>query len=68
MIEIKPLLRNSSVSDEDLIFAVGQSSSSDQQRRMNAVEMEYEADNELNLIPIKQDSTEENKSVEMLDL
>ena len=56
------------MSDEDLIFAVGQSSSSDQQRRMNAVEMEYEADNELNLIPIKQDSTEENKSVEMLDL
>ena len=35
---------------------------------MNAVEMEYEAENELNLIPSKQDSTKENKSVEMLDL
>ena len=79
MTEIKPLLRNSSVSDEDLIFAVGQSSSSDQQRsvklnkskikpRVNTVEMEYEAENELNLIPSKQDSTEENKSVVMLDL
>ena len=32
MAEIKPLLRNPSVSDEDLIFAVGQASSSDQQR------------------------------------
>ena len=32
MTEIKPLLRNPSVSDEDLIFAVGQASSSDQQR------------------------------------
>ena len=79
MTEIKPLLRNSSVSDEDLIFTVGQSSSSDQQRsvklnkskikpRVNTVEMEYEAENELNLIPSKQDSTEENKSVVMLDL
>ena len=35
---------------------------------MNAVETEYEAENELNLIPSKQDSTKENKSVEMLDL
>ena len=79
MTEIKPLLRNSSVSDEDLIFTVGQSSSSDQQRsvklnkskikpRVNTVEMEYEAENELNLIPSKQDSTEDNKSVVMLDL
>ena len=33
--------------------------------RVNAVEMEYEAEN---LIPSKQDSTKENKSVEMLDL
>ena len=32
MADIKPLLRNHSVSDEDLIFAVGQASSSDQQR------------------------------------
>ena len=32
MTEIKPLLRNPSVSDEDLIFAIGQASSSDQQR------------------------------------
>ena len=31
MTEIKPLLRNPSVSDEDLIFAVGQASFSDQQ-------------------------------------
>ena len=30
--------------------------------------MEYEAENELNLIPSKQNSTKENKSVEMLDL
>ena len=30
--------------------------------------MEYEAENELNLIPGKQDATKENKSVEMLDL
>ena len=30
--------------------------------------MEYEAENELNLIPSKQDSTKENKSVEMLNL
>ena len=63
MTEIKPLLRNPSVSDEDLIFAVGQASSSDQQRsvklnkskirsRVNAVETEYEAENELNLIPV----------------
>ena len=36
--------------------------------RINAVEVEYEAENELNLIPSKQDSTKENKSVEMLDL
>ena len=35
---------------------------------MNPVETEYEAENELNLIPRKQDSTKENKSVEMLDL
>ena len=79
MTEIKPLLRNPSVSDEDLIFAVDQASSSDQQRsvklnkikirpRVNAGEIEYEAENELNLIPRKQDSTKENKSVEMLDL
>ena len=79
MTEIKPLLRNPRVSDEDLIFAVCQASFSDQQRsvklnkskirpRENAVEMEYEAENELTLIPRKQDSTKENKSVEMLDL
>ena len=30
--------------------------------------LEYEAENTLNLIPSKQDSTEENNSVEMLDL
>ena len=65
--------------DKDLIFAVGQDSSYDQQRsvklnksktrpRVNAVEIEYEAENELNLIPSKQDSTKENESVEMLDL
>ena len=76
MTEIKPLLRNPSVSDEDLIFPVGQAFSSDQQHsvklnkskirlRVNAVEMEYEAEN---LIPSKQDFTKENKSVEMLDL
>ena len=70
MTEIKPLLRSPSVSDEDLIFAVGQASSSDQQRsvklnkskirsRVNAVEIEYEAENELNLIPSCQDSTKE---------
>ena len=57
----------------NIIFAVGQASSSDQQRsvklnkskirpRVNAVEMEYEAENKLNLIPSKQDSTKENKS------
>ena len=62
MTEIKLLLENPSMSDEDLIFAVGQASSSDQQRsvklnknrirpRVNAVEMECEAENELNLIP-----------------
>ena len=79
MTEIKPLLRNPIVSDEDLIFAVGQASSSDQQRsvklnkskirpRVNAVEMKYEAENELNLIPSNQYSTKENKSMEMLDL
>ena len=62
MTEIKPLIRNPSVSDKDLLFAVSQASSSDQQRsvtlnkskirpRVNAVEMEYEAENELNLIP-----------------
>ena len=62
MTEIKLLLENPSVSDEDLIFAVGQASSSDQQRsvklnknrirpRVNAAEMECEAENELNLIP-----------------
>ena len=78
MKEIRPLLRNPSVSDEDLIFAVGHASSSDQQRsvklnkskirpRVNAVEMEYKAENELNLIPSKQDSNKENKPVEMLD-
>ena len=79
MTEIKPLIRNPSVSDKDLLFAVSQASSSDQQRsvtlnkskirpRVNAVEMEYEAENELNLIPGKQDATKENKFVEMLDL
>ena len=79
MTEIKPLLRNPSVSDEDLIFAVGQASFSDQQHsvklnkskirpRVDGVEMEYEVENELNLIPSKQDSTKENKSMEMLDL
>ena len=58
MKEIRPLLRNPSVLDEDLIFAVGHASSSDQQRsvklnkskirpRVNAVEMEYKAENEL---------------------
>ena len=73
MTEIKPLLRNPSVSDEDLIFAVGQASFSDQQHsvklnkskirpRVDGVEMEYEVENELNLIPSKQDSTKENKS------
>ena len=30
--------------------------------------MEYEAENELNLIPSNQDSTRENKSVKMLEL
>ena len=30
--------------------------------RVNAVDTEYEAENELNLIPSKQDSTKENKS------
>ena len=80
MTKIKPLLRNPSVSDEDLIFAAGQASSSDQQcsvklnkskirrPRVNAVEMEYEAKNELNLIPRKEHSTKENNCVEMLDL
>ena len=79
MTEIKPLIRNPSVSDKDLLFAVSQASSSDQQRsvtlnkskirpRVTAVEMEYEAENELNLIPGKQDATKENKFVEMLDL
>ena len=79
MTEIKPLLRNPRVLDEDLIFAVGQASSNDQQRsvklnkskirpKVNAVEMKYEADNELNLIPSKQDSTKASKSVETLDL
>ena len=79
MTETKPLLRNPSVTDEDLISAVGQASSSDQQcsvklnkniirPRVNAVEKEYEAENELDLIPSKQDSNKENKSVEMLDL
>ena len=79
MTEIKPLLRNSSLSDEDRIFAVDQASSSDQQRsvklnkskirpRVNGVEVEYEAENKLNLIPSMQDSTKENKSVEMLGL
>ena len=79
MTEIKPLIRNPSVSDKDLLFAVSQASSSDQQRsvtlnkskirpRVNAVEMEYEAENELNLILGKQDATKENKFVEMLDL
>ena len=59
MSEIKPLLRNPSVSDEDLIFDVGQVSSSDQQRTvklnkskirpsMNATEMQYEAESDLN--------------------
>ena len=78
MTEIKPLLRNPSVF-LDLIFAVGQASSSDQQRsvklnksnirpRVNTVEMEYEEENELNLIPSKQDYSKENKSAEMLDL
>ena len=77
--EIKPLIRNPSVSDEDFIFAVGQASSSDQQRsvklnknkirpRVNAVKMEYEAENELNLISSKQGSTKKNTSVEMLDV
>ena len=67
------------MSDEDLIFAVGHASFSDQQRsvklnknkirpRVNAAEMEYKAENELNLIPSKQDSNKENKPVEMLDL
>ena len=62
MTEIKPLLKNPSVPDKDLIFAVGQDSSYDQLRsvklnksktrpRLNAVETEYEAENELNLIP-----------------
>ena len=79
MTETKPLLRNPSVSNEDLIFAVGQASSSDQQRcvklnkskispGVNAVERKYEAENELNLISSKQDSIKENKSAEMLDL
>ena len=80
MTKIKLLLRNPSVSDEDLIFAVGPASSSDQQcsvklnkskirrPRVNAVEMEYEAKNELNFIPRKQHSTKENNYVEMLDL
>ena len=79
MTEIKPLIRNPSVSDKDLLFAVSQASSSDQQRsvtlnkskirpRVNAVEMEYEAENELNLILGKQDATKENKFVEILDL
>ena len=78
MTEIKPLLRNPSVF-LDLIFAVGQASCSDQQRSVklnksnirptvNAVEMECEEENELNLIPSKQDYSKENKSAEMLDL
>ena len=67
----KPLLRNLSVSDEDLIFAVSQASSYDQQRsvkinkskikpRMNVVGMKYEAENELTWIPRNQDSAKEN--------
>ena len=70
-IMIKPLLRNLSVLDEDLIFAVGQASCYDQQRsvkmkkskikpRINAVEMKYEAENELAWIHSNQDSTKEN--------
>ena len=60
MTEIKPLLKNPTVLEKDLIFAVGQDSSYDQRvklnkskirPRVNAVEMEYEAENELNLIP-----------------
>ena len=76
MTEIKPLIRNPSVSDKDLLFAVSQASSSDQQRsvtlnkskirpRVNAVEMEYEAENELNLIPSKQDSTENKRKISL---
>ena len=79
MSEIKPLLRNPSVSDDNLIFAVGQASSSDQQHtvklnkskirpRVNATEMQYEAESDLNQIPSKQGFAKENKSVEMLDL
>ena len=67
----KPLLRNLSVSDEDLIFAVSQASSYDQQLsvkinkskikpRMNVVEMKYEAENELTWILRNQDSAKEN--------
>ena len=36
MTEIKPLLRNPSVSDEDLMFAVGQASFSDQQHSVKS--------------------------------
>ena len=72
--EMKPLLRNPSVSDEDLIFAVGQASSSDRQRsvklnkskpRVHALETEY-VENEL--LPNKQDSHKHDKSSELVDI
>ena len=74
MTEIKHLLRNSTVSIKALYsLQVRLPSSFDQQRsiklnkkkirpRLNAADTEYEAENELNLIPSKHDSTKENKS------
>ena len=67
------------MSIEDLILTLGQVSSSDQQRsvklskseirlRVNAVEIKYKTENDLNLIPCKQDSTEGKKSVAMFHL
>ena len=56
------------MSDEEPTFALGHACSSDQQLsvklnknklrpRLNAAEIEYEAEHDLNLIPSKQDST-----------
>ena len=68
--EMKPLLRNPIVSVEDPTFAGGHTCSSDQQLsvklnknklrpRLNAAEIEYEAEHDLNLIPSKPDSTKD---------
>ena len=79
--EIKPLLRNPKTTDEDLIFAVGQAASCDQQRnmkltkskirqpgRVNALETGFESEDEIRHIDMYQSNKKVYSSSELVTL